>query len=159
MQTKEAPRPTKDIQAAGGGQEGAGRPIRKAYLKLPPIIRRVAIVGSQNYPSMMKVVEFVERLPLNITVVSGGAFGVDTLAVQTAKRMRINTKEHLAEWNKYGKRAGYRRNRFIIIDADVVVAFWDGVSKGTKNSIKLTKDHNKALYVYGPDGKLLFKDI
>lgn len=159
MQLQEAPRLTQNNQKPGKGQGESGRPIRKTHLKLPSVIRRIAIVGSRHYPNMIKVVEFVERLPPEITVVSGGAPGVDTLAVQTAKRRGINTKEHLAEWNKYGKGAGYRRNRFIIIDADVVVVFWDGASKGTKNSIKLARDHNKALYVYGPDGKLLFKDI
>jgi len=41
------------------------------------------------------------------------------------------------EWNKYGKSAGYKRNSLIINEADKVVAFWKGESKGTKHSIDL----------------------
>ncbi len=41
----------------------------------------------------------------------------------------------IAEWDKYGKSAGYIRNRLIVQESDMIVAFWDGKSKGTKHSI------------------------
>ena len=44
-----------------------------------------------------------------------------------------------ADWEKYGKSAGMIRNKDIINNCDVCVAFWDGISKGTKNSISLAQ--------------------
>lgn len=52
-----------------------------------------------------------------------------------------------ADWNKYGKSAGYKRNEQMAIYADACLAFWDGKSKGTKHMIGLAKRHNLRLKV------------
>jgi hypothetical protein len=51
------------------------------------------------------------------------------------------------DWNKYGKSAGFVRNKLIIENADIVFAFWDGESKGTLISINIAKELNKKLYI------------
>jgi hypothetical protein len=55
---------------------------------------------------------------------------------------------HEAEWDKYGKSAGYIRNKTIWDDSDMGIAFWDGVSKGTKHSFDLAKKQNKKLLIF-----------
>ena len=48
-------------------------------------------------------------------------------------------KQFPADWNKYGKSAGYKRNEEMAKYADALIAFWDGKSKGTKHMIDLAK--------------------
>jgi hypothetical protein len=78
-------------------------------------------------------------------IVSGGAKGADTLAKKIAKMEGIKLIEHLPDWDKYGKPAGPIRNKLIIDDCDVVLAFWTGISKhsGTANDIKLARAAKK----------------
>ena len=80
-------------------------------------------------------------------IISGGARGVDSLAEQFAKEYGFQTKIYQAEWDKYGKSAGYIRNQYIIADSTIVFAFWDGKSKGTNHSIELAKKMNKELRI------------
>jgi len=76
-----------------------------------------------------------------IRVVSGGARGADCMGAAwgEAERWIDEVRVYPAEWNKYGKSAGYKRNQLIVKDSDILIAFWDGKSKGTKHSIDLAK--------------------
>jgi hypothetical protein len=85
------------------------------------------------------------------TLVSGGANGVDTWAVQSAKAMGVPVIEHLADWAKHGKGAGFKRNWQIIHDADLIVAFWDGQSKGTEHTINAARSENKQVLIIKPE--------
>lgn len=81
-------------------------------------------------------------------VYSGGAKGADTLANMWASSYGINIIEILPDWNLYGKRAGMIRNNKIIMNADVVFAFWNGESSGTASSIKIAKSMYKTVHIY-----------
>jgi len=85
------------------------------------------------------------------TVLSGGATGVDEVARQAAKDRRVPFKLYAADWKTYGKAAGPIRNVAMVKDADVVVAFWDGVSKGTRHTIEAALVQRKRLEVFFPD--------
>jgi len=104
---------------------------------------KVGIIGSRgfnNYELVKEVMgDYLNRdNELNCElVVSGGAKGADTLGEQWAKENNIPTLIFKPEWDKYGKSAGFRRNQDIVKNCDMVVAFWDGVSKGSKSSIDL----------------------
>lgn len=76
-------------------------------------------------------------------IVSGGAKGADSLGARYANANRIPLLEYKPDWEKHGKAAGMIRNKDIINEADVVLAFWDGVSKGTANSLGLAKRSKK----------------
>jgi glycerophosphoryl diester phosphodiesterase len=52
-----------------------------------------------------------------------------------------------AEWDKYGKSAGYRRNEQMAQYAEVLVAFWDYNSPGTRHMINLAKQYNLEVHV------------
>ena len=89
---------------------------------------RVAIIGSRT----LTVTNLEEYLPNDVTeIISGGARGIDTSAHQYAKAHGIKLTEYLPEYELYGRAAPIRRNVTIICNADLVLAFWDGKSRGT----------------------------
>lgn len=98
---------------------------------------RVAVVGSRNFPNRYMVERFVYLLPDDVVIVSGGARGVDRWAELTAKHHRRQYRIHRAQWQKYGKAAGFVRNNVVVKDADIVVAFHHGGSSGTRHTIDL----------------------
>ncbi len=100
---------------------------------------RVAIVGSRDYLHLGRVAQFVAALPAGTIVISGGARGVDKTAEQAARSYGLETLILPADWERFGKSAGFRRNHDIVGRADRVVAFWDGKSRGAKHTIDLAR--------------------
>ncbi|MDE6787928.1 MAG: DNA-protecting protein DprA, partial [Ruminococcus sp.] len=99
---------------------------------------KVAVIGSRN----LNITNLGEYLPENVTeIVSGGAKGVDSCAKEYALKNNIPIKEFLPEYTRFGRVAPLKRNLQIIEYADIVIAFWNGQSHGTKyvidNCIKL----------------------
>jgi hypothetical protein len=114
---------------------------------------KLAIVGSRNYPRLSLIDKLISQLPDDVEIVSGGARGVDRRAAYSAQKRGLKVTELEADWENLGKRAGYLRNVEIVNSADRVVAFWDGVSPGTKHSMRLAKQTGKPLTIYGPEGE------
>lgn len=81
-------------------------------------------------------------------IVSGMARGVDTHALAIAKKYGIRVAEFPADWDRFGKRAGYLRNEKMAEYADALLACWDGESKGTGHMIDLAKKHGLKVYVH-----------
>jgi hypothetical protein len=77
--------------------------------------------------------------------------------VATARKRGLCTEVYPADWNQFGKSAGYIRNRAIIEAVDGVVAFWDGQSRGTAHAIQLARKRGIWLRIYGPDGNKIGK--
>lgn len=109
---------------------------------------KIAIVGSRN----LTVQNLEDYLPKCITeIVSGGAKGIDTCAKEYARAHNVKLIEFLPEYEKYGKSAPLKRNLDIIDCADLVIAFWDGKSNGTKHVIDVCKKKNKQMILYRID--------
>ena len=87
----------------------------------------------------------------NIEVVCGKAKGADTLGEQFAQIYHFPIKYFPADWDTYGKSAGYRRNaemaNYAKEDNGVLIAFWDGKSKGTKHMIDTAKSSSIRVFV------------
>jgi hypothetical protein len=113
---------------------------------------RVAIVGSRGYQNRIAVVNYVCDLPKGTVVVSGGARGVDSLAVKMAEECGLSFVVFYADWS-LGKKAGPLRNQRIVDKSDRVVAFWDGISRGARSTIELARKAGKPVTVIGPDGQ------
>jgi hypothetical protein len=105
---------------------------------------KLAIVGSRSFNDEVLLNEILDKHKDKITlVVSGGAIGADLLGEQWAKKHNIPTKVFYPDWKQHGKAAGMIRNKLIIEECDKCIAFWDGKSNGTKNSISICKKLNK----------------
>lgn len=81
-------------------------------------------------------------------IVSGTARGVDQIGEQWAKEKRLPIKRFPAEWDRYGKRAGYLRNEAMAQYADALIAVWDGKSDGTKHMIDLAHRYGLQVFVF-----------
>lgn len=76
-------------------------------------------------------------------MIEGEAKGVDSIAKEYAQENEWEIESYPADWEKYGKSAGYIRNEIMVKAADEVLILWDGSSKGTKNDIDLCERYNK----------------
>ena len=106
---------------------------------------KVAIIGSRNL-SVNNLQKFIP--PETNEIVSGGAKGIDTCAARYAAAHNIKLTVFLPEYNRYGRAAPLKRNLKIIEYADLVIAFWDGKSKGTKYVIDNCKKQNIKLILH-----------
>lgn len=106
---------------------------------------KVAVIGSRGL-----VVDDLEKyLPRETTeIISGGARGVDACARKYALQHGLKLTEYLPEYNKYGRSAPLKRNITIIENADLVLAFWDGASRGTKYVIDNCEKRNIPIKIY-----------
>lgn len=84
-----------------------------------------------------------------IEIVSGNARGADKLGERYAKEHNLPVKLFPANWDKYGKQAGYLRNQEMANYSDVLIAFWDEKSKGTKHMIDIAKKQGLTVIVVG----------
>lgn len=109
---------------------------------------KIAIVGSRNWNDFQAINHFIASLPHDTLIVSGGARGVDSIAEACAVHHGLDVLVFEADWNQYGKSAGMIRNADIVKASDIVVAFWDGVSKGTANTIERASNAKKPVYIY-----------
>lgn len=100
---------------------------------------KVAIVGSRDYDDLAEVEDFVKSLPKDTVVISGGARGVDSAAEGHARDCGYTVEVFPADWSKHGNSAGAIRNQEIVNACDLLVAFWDGDSAGTRISMDMAR--------------------
>ena len=114
---------------------------------------KIAVVGSREFREK-DLIGYILSLETEsfhsqeVTIVSGGARGVDSWAEEIADLANFKKEIFKPEWDKYGKSAGFIRNKLIVNEADKVIAFWDGQSKGTKHSIDLAIKASKPIDIY-----------
>lgn len=107
---------------------------------------KIAIIGSRGFNDYDLLKYTMEKYDAS-TIISGGAKGADSLAKKYANEFSLELIEFLPDWSKYGRSAGFIRNLDIINNSDVVVAFWDGTSKGTLHSITTSQKKGKPLEI------------
>ena len=110
---------------------------------------KTAIIGSRNITN----VDLSRFIPSGTTeIVSGGARGVDTVAKRYAVDHGLKLTEFLPDYERFGRGAPLKRNITIIENADIVLAFWDGKSRGTKFVIDNCYRRNIPIKIYlAPD--------
>lgn len=117
--------------------------------------KRYAFVGSRNYPRAAYgyIQKVVSQLPSNATVVSGGATGVDSIAVYYAKQRGLCTEVISARVNgDFDSFRAFQRNNEIVESSGTVFAFWDGESNGTRHAISVGTKSQKDVTVVLPSG-------
>ena len=116
---------------------------------------KVAVIGSRG----IVIGNLQDYLPEGTTeIVSGGAKGVDTCAREFALANGITLTEFKPEYNRYGRGAPLKRNITIIEHADLVLAFWDGRSRGTRFVIDKCHAMGVPVRIFLADGPL-FREI
>ncbi len=96
---------------------------------------RVAIVGSRQCKNIL-VSDIIKFIPSNCSeIVSGGAYGIDSLAADAAQKLGIRLTEFLPDYDLFGKSAPIVRNTQIVKNCDYLLAFWDYKSRGTRYTI------------------------
>lgn len=101
---------------------------------------KVIIAGCRtfsDYELLKEKCDLLIKDETDIEIVSGTANGADKLGEKYAKEKGYGIKQFPAEWDKWGKSAGYRRNAEMADYGDMLIAFWDGESRGTKHMIDL----------------------
>lgn len=108
---------------------------------------KVIIAGSRTFDDYLYLENVMNLLNIDIDeIISGKANGADTLGEQYANNHNIKIKEFYPDWDKFGKSAGHIRNKEMAEYGNILVAFWDGKSSGTKNMINTAKKLNLILY-------------
>jgi hypothetical protein len=109
---------------------------------------RTVIAGSRHFTDGKKLEQELNRIPYEITkVLSGCARGADSLGEWWAQNHKVPIEQYPAEWDTYGRSAGFVRNEKMAKNCDLVIVFWDGNSKGTKHMIDLAIKYEKELLV------------
>lgn len=102
---------------------------------------KVLIAGSRHINDYALLDRLCKESDFEITeVLSGMARGVDMLGVRWAKTNGLPIMEFPADWEAYGKSAGYIRNGEMAEEAQAAIIIWDGVSRGTKHMLSLLKN-------------------
>lgn len=129
---------------------------------------RVIISGSRTIIYGRLIDMAVAESGFDVTeVVSGGAKGIDTLAVEWAVKNNIPVNVFEAAWDnlsypdaiikttkwgqKYDARAGLRRNETMSVYGEALIAIWDGKSKGTKHMLAIARKRDLPTFIYRTD--------
>lgn len=111
---------------------------------------KVIIAGGRDfsdYDLLCKTCDILLAGRNVIEIVSGTARGADSLGERYAKEKGINIKKFPADWNKWGKSSGYRRNAEMARYGNLLIAFHDGISRGTKNMIEISREKKLEVHV------------
>lgn len=105
---------------------------------------KVIVAGSRDFNKYQllerELINFLRgRKPSEVQIVSGTARGADKLGERFATEKGCSLAGFPADWDRYGKSAGYRRNADMAKYSDACVCFWDGKSRGTKHMIDLAE--------------------
>jgi len=106
---------------------------------------KVIIAGGRDFTDYKYLCQVCDYMLQNqnsaeIEIVSGTARGADKLGEQYAKEKGYKIAYFPADWDAFGKSAGYRRNVEMAEYGDVLIAFWDEKSTGTKHMIDIARD-------------------
>ncbi len=117
------------------------------------MIKRIVIAGCRDYTNYGEAKKYIDfcisniRKENEIIIISGGAKGADSLGERYAKENGFKVEKYPADWDRYGKSAGPKRNKQMAEVCDYVICFWDGKSKGTKTMIEYAKQYGKPIRV------------
>ena len=111
--------------------------------------QKIIVAGGRDFDDYFRVELALERCAAACDeIVSGGAKGADALGERYAKEQNHPMKRFDADWVENGRAAGPIRNQQMAVYADILIAFWDGRSKGTKDMINTALLYGLEIHVY-----------
>lgn len=112
---------------------------------------RVIIAGGRNFSDYALLEQtvswFLSGIQDDVVILCGKARGADALGERYAQSHGHQVHYFPADWALYGRAAGCIRNEQMAQNADALIAFWDGASRGTKNMIDLARRYRLQLWV------------
>lgn len=118
---------------------------------------RIIIAGGRDFSNYSLLKQNVDTIVKsfhneNLTIISGTARGADTLGEQYAEEQHLSIRRFPADWDTYGKAAGHIRNAQMAKYASegtkgILVAFWNGKSRGTDNMIQTARKKDLEVYI------------
>ncbi len=110
---------------------------------------KVAIVGSRRFAEPERVTDYVNGLPERASIITGSASGVDAAATKAARARGLAVQVLPASFEETSDPArADARNQKLVDACDVLVAFWDGASKGTRATVERALDSGKEVHVF-----------
>ncbi len=110
---------------------------------------RVGIVGSRHFADPVRVTDYVNSLPPRASIITGSASGVDAAATKAARTKGIPVQVMPASFDEMSDATkSAARNQRLVDACDVLVAFWDGNSKGTRATVERALDSGKEVHVF-----------
>lgn len=106
---------------------------------------KIAVVGSRS----IKNADISQYIPKEATeIITGGAVGVDKLAEREARLRGIPLTVYKPDYETHGKSAPLVRNKLIAENCDMLIAFWDGSSRGTVFTWRYADKLGKPVKIY-----------
>ena len=116
-------------------------------------IKRIIIAGCRDYNNYTEAKKYIDecisdiKKDNTIIILSGGSNGADKIGERYAKENDFQIELFLADWKRFGKSAGPKRNKLMAEATDYVICFWDGKSRGTKSMIEYAQMYDKPLKI------------
>lgn len=112
---------------------------------------KVLVTGSRSYPEPQDVFDVLASLSPTVVIHGGCPTGADAFAERWCQDTGIPQDVHPADWQNYGRKAGYLRNvQMIAEEPDLVVAFFYGESRGTQMTVDLALAAGLTVRAYKP---------
>ena len=87
--------------------------------------RSVAVVGSRDFLNYTQICRILaENIKIEDILVSGGARGADSFAQRWAKDNGHSILIHYPNYERFGRGSTFIRNKKIVEDSDLVLAFY-----------------------------------
>jgi len=106
-----------------------------------------AVVGSRGWHDRSRVFAVLD-LERPSHIVTGGAAGADSFAMEWASLNRVACDVIRPDYAKHGRHAPHVRNRAILLRSANMIAFWDGTSPGTARMISSARKAGKNVKIY-----------
>ena len=113
---------------------------------------RIIIAGGRDFDDWNLMVHRMGKMLMHFKqapeIVSGTAQGADRMGERWAETQGLRVVRYPADWQRHGKSAGYKRNQEMAENAEVLCAFWDGQSWGTKHMIDIALREGLEVHVF-----------
>jgi len=102
---------------------------------------KIIVCGSRSWNNVAIIYDVLSKLPKDTIIIHGKCpLGADFLVDKIAKSLGLEVITFPAKWNKYKKAAGHIRNLEMANEnPNKVIAFWDGISTGTKDMMEISE--------------------
>ena len=117
------------------------------------MIKRIVVAGCRNYENYDDAKDYIDlcineiKNDYTLVFLSGCCQGADKLGERYALENGFRVEYHPAEWKKYGRGAGPKRNQQMAKACDYVICFWDGKSSGTASMISYAQKLEKTIWI------------